>query len=492
MVYEGTSSQQGVQEAPIESARIVLPGGEQASSTFDASDHRSFPGASPEGLRHPLLDLASSLQALAATSRANDSGRQGVSPFATLGGGGDNALFLNPMFSNSNPQSNTRSNELSDTMLRYQALIQLQLGRAAQQTPSVFGSMLATSSDSTSQQNTHDPASSDGGGGAPFQRQPQSLGLSFGTGGPSPYSEPGNRFIGEAINQLLMRQQIAAAGQRLPQEHPNPLLLGRQMGLLSAGLAQQSIPQSNQSPAWFGNSSSIRGNLLYGGRQQSSGLAAGAATGATDSLLISLQQTSAVLAPASGLSAFSEEDQQQVSTLGPDGFPLGLPMIIAHPEDKFSKLSAHQLLLRHQIEVFRASADDISTHTRGRNKPIMIGKIGIRCRHCAHIPVGKRQKGSTYFPATILGLYQAAQNMSTIHLQCGLCPEMPVGLKHQFVYLISTKVASSGAGGPFWARAAKKLGLVDTDDGIRFIRDLPPEKRPSRTIGGSSNEKMQG
>jgi len=159
------------------------------------------------------------------------------------------------------------------------------------------------------------------------------------------------------------------------------------------------------------------------------------------------------------------------ATLAPDGFPVSLPAILARPEDEF-KLSSHQLLLRHQIEAFPAAEEDVSTHTRGRNKPILLGQVGIRCRHCAHLPVTCRQKGSTYFPASLLGLYQAAQNMSTTHMQCGLCREMPNLIKHQFAHLISTKVASSGAGRPYWAESAKKLGLVDTEGGIRFFRDL--------------------
>jgi len=162
------------------------------------------------------------------------------------------------------------------------------------------------------------------------------------------------------------------------------------------------------------------------------------------------------------------------ATLAPDGFPASLPVLLARPEDAL-KLSSHQVLLRHQIEAFKATEEDITTHTRGRNKPILIGQVGIRCRHCAHLPVSCRQKGSTYFPASCLGLYQAAQNMSTTHMQCGLCNEMPDLIKHQFAHLISTKVASSGAGRPFWAESARKLGLVDTEDqGIRFFRDLQP------------------
>jgi hypothetical protein len=478
----GTRSQEGDGTSVEETARTI-PTSEQAS-TFAASDQRLFPGNYSAGLRHPL-DPASSLQTLAAVHRENASCQQVVSPFAALGWG-DNASFFNPTFSN-NYQSATRSNELSDTMLRYQALSQLQFGRPAQHTPSIFGSMLASSS--ASQQSAH-PASSRGGA-SQRHRQPQSIGLSSGSGGglsPYRYNEPDNRFTGEAIQQLLIRQQIA--GQRVPAAHyPNPLLR-RQLVLSAGGLAQQSAPQSNQSSAWFGNSSSLRADLLYGGRQQSSGLAAAGGAGS----LLSSQQTTAASSgflSAANTNILSEEDQRQQfgARLGPDGFPRGLPMLIAHPEDKL-KLPAHQVFLRHQIEVFRASADDISTHTRGRNKPIMMGQIGIRCRHCAHIPVGRRQKGSTYFPSTTLGLYQAAQNMSTTHLQDVLCSEMPARLRQQFVYLISTKVSSSsGAGRPFWVKSAKKLGLVDTDDGIRFVRDLPTlEKRPSQIIDGSSKK----
>ena len=148
--------------------------------------------------------------------------------------------------------------------------------------------------------------------------------------------------------------------------------------------------------------------------------------------------------------------------------PVYLPAILARPADAH-KLSSHQVLLRHQIEVFEATEDDIFTHTRGRNKPVKLGQVGLRCRHCAHLPVCRREKGSTYFPATLLGVYQAAQNMSVTHMQCGVCSQMPQSIKAEFAHLISTKVGSSGAGRPYWVATAKQLGLVDTEDGILFM-----------------------
>ena len=153
-----------------------------------------------------------------------------------------------------------------------------------------------------------------------------------------------------------------------------------------------------------------------------------------------------------------------------------LPVILAQPEDHL-KLSAHQVFLRHQIEAFRAGRDETSTHTRGRNKPICIDQVGIRCRYCAHLPISRRQKGSTYFPSSLQGIYQAAQNMSTTHLQCGLCNHMSNEIKDEFSRLLATKVSSSGAGRPYWAESARNLGLVDTEEGIRFIEDLPSKPK---------------
>ena len=152
--------------------------------------------------------------------------------------------------------------------------------------------------------------------------------------------------------------------------------------------------------------------------------------------------------------------------------PSTLPFCLAHPVDQF-KLTEHQFFLRFQIEAFAATEDDVNTHIRGRNKRIALGQVGIRCRHCAHIPASRRQKGAAYFPANTMGLYQAAQNMSTTHIQCGLCPEMPEYIKEHFKCLIATKSFTSGAGRPYWAKSAKKIGLVNTEDGIRFIHDIP-------------------
>ena len=252
------------------------------------------------------------------------------------------------------------------------------------------------------------------------------------------------RLSAEVFSHLSGQQSVATT-----LGNPNPLL-GQ---LVPSRLAQQGRPIPNAASWFLGSQTTFNSSAM-------------SRLSPTDGSASSRHRTN--LYGIDGLNFASRSS---------DGFPLDLPFLIALPEDK-EQLSAHQVFLRQQIEVFRATEDDVLTHTRGRNKPISLGQIGIRCRHCAHLPVAKRQKGSTYFPSAVIGLYQAAQNMSTTHMQCGLCSAMPNQIKLLFANLISTKVAGSGAGRPYWGRAAKRLGLVDADNGIRFIRDSCPDPKP--------------
>lgn len=162
--------------------------------------------------------------------------------------------------------------------------------------------------------------------------------------------------------------------------------------------------------------------------------------------------------------------------IGPD-VPESLPAVLALPEDE-TKLSAYQLLIRNQIEAFSASADTIATHARGRNRPISLNQVGIRCRHCKHLPPNKRKKGSVYFPFSVVGFYQAAQNMGSSHFHGESCHEMSPELKKEFVDILACK-STVGSGKQYWARTALKLGLVDTEEGVRFIRDLVSESSSS-------------
>ena len=172
---------------------------------------------------------------------------------------------------------------------------------------------------------------------------------------------------------------------------------------------------------------------------------------------------------ASVSSSSSLQQSYTADSIGPQ-VPESLPAVLALPEDD-TKLSSYQILLRNQVEAFSASVDDLATHARGRNKPITLGQVGIRCRHCKYSSLSQRKKGSVYFPFSLLGLYQAAQNMGSAHFHGESCHEMSTELKEKFLESIACK-STVGSGKQYWAKSAGKLGLVDTDHGIRFIRDL--------------------
>ncbi len=169
-------------------------------------------------------------------------------------------------------------------------------------------------------------------------------------------------------------------------------------------------------------------------------------------------------------------NESHVAAVHPASVPLSLPVLLGHLDEQYTGLSEHQRFARQQIELFAASCDDLATHRRGRNKPIMLGQVGIRCKHCTHVPMKDRQKGSIYFPSTIVGVYQAAQNMSGQHISNGSCHYMPASVKSQFATIKdqrqnSSRCTNNGGRREYWMKSASDLGMIDVQGhGIRFIR----------------------
>jgi len=142
-----------------------------------------------------------------------------------------------------------------------------------------------------------------------------------------------------------------------------------------------------------------------------------------------------------------------------------ITMPLSHPEDK-EKLSRLQCFLREQIEIFIATAEDATTYSRGRNKRVEVGQAGIRCKHCSTLPVKDRSKGSTYFPSTLTGIYQAAQNMYHYHF-CTGCPIIAQKYPTHFNEVLSSR-SCYGGGKDYWSMAAERMGLTETVVGLKL------------------------
>jgi hypothetical protein len=50
-------------------------------------------------------------------------------------------------------------------------------------------------------------------------------------------------------------------------------------------------------------------------------------------------------------------------------------------------LSEYQLMVRQQLELFEAGAEDVESNTQGRKKQVVVGQVGLRCKHCAPFPL---------------------------------------------------------------------------------------------------------
>jgi hypothetical protein len=131
-------------------------------------------------------------------------------------------------------------------------------------------------------------------------------------------------------------------------------------------------------------------------------------------------------------------------------------------------LSSYQCLVRKQIEIFEAKDEDIESNAQGRNRPIVPGQVGIRCRHCSRIPPRHRTRGATYYPAKLNGLYQAAQNMASAHLGIH-CQLIPDALRRDLTILRDRK-SSAGGGKQYWADCVRILGVEESDGILRFRR----------------------
>lgn len=132
------------------------------------------------------------------------------------------------------------------------------------------------------------------------------------------------------------------------------------------------------------------------------------------------------------------------------------------------QLSDYQILVRQQLELFEAGTEDVESNTQGRKKPVTLGQVGLRCRHCAGLPLRARGRGAVYYPAKLTGIYQAAQNMAASHL-CQACQQIPPALKQEIRKLRERRDNASG-GKQYWADGCRAQSVVEDETGLRFSR----------------------
>jgi hypothetical protein len=129
-------------------------------------------------------------------------------------------------------------------------------------------------------------------------------------------------------------------------------------------------------------------------------------------------------------------------------------------------MSAYQCVVRKQVELFEADIEDVETNAQGRNKPIMLGQVGVRCRHCNLLHPKQRTKGAVYYPTKLDGIYQAVNNMANIHLEknCQIIDDW----SRQHLITLRNNRSISGGGKTAWAERAAALGVFEDNQGLHF------------------------
>jgi hypothetical protein len=185
-------------------------------------------------------------------------------------------------------------------------------------------------------------------------------------------------------------------------------------------------------------------------------------TGTPNTLLISPSPTPPPPLSAAAASAASSHKTHTEDPLQITGRP-SIPLYLSCNPDH---LSEYQCLIRKHVELFEATAIDTQAKIKGRNKPIVLGQVGIRCVHCHYVAIPDRDRGSMYYPHALVGIYQAAQILSQQHL-LETCGKVPVTVRQDLTRLKTTKSGKT-AGKEYWAATANALGVYEDQYGLRF------------------------
>jgi hypothetical protein len=148
----------------------------------------------------------------------------------------------------------------------------------------------------------------------------------------------------------------------------------------------------------------------------------------------------------------------------------GLSSVVVYQAIDNDVLSEYQCFVRQQMEFFAATDVDVMTRAKGRNKPIIIGQVGIRCRHCATIPPKYRSSAAMFYPRKLGLIYQTGQNLIKLHLH-GSCQNIPESVQVKMNKLNRSKCVV-GSGKSYWQDSASSLGIYETENDCLGFRNI--------------------
>lgn len=176
------------------------------------------------------------------------------------------------------------------------------------------------------------------------------------------------------------------------------------------------------------------------------------------------------------------------------------PILLATESDKEWLTPRHCYIREKCVVLFTATEQDKALRYQGRKKPVNLGQVGIRCPYCmdktessssAGSSNDKCERNSVHYPKCVGFIYSATMNLLQRHFL--LCSAVPASVLLEYEAL-KGDAAKSGTSKKYWVDSALNLGLVDTEDGIRFSprRNVPSRTRSLERGSLSSEEEQQG
>eukprot|EP00797_Seminavis_robusta_P029186 Sro583_g170650.1 n/a (552) ;mRNA; r:24409-26064 len=172
----------------------------------------------------------------------------------------------------------------------------------------------------------------------------------------------------------------------------------------------------------------------------------------------------------------------------------GAPIALGIDEDPNWLSDFHVFVRKNLVELCWASSEDVAL--RNASNRVSSHQVGIRCRCCAHLNPSARAQRSSAFPSSIAQIYQSFTMMLRAHFSS--CTEVPPALKEKFLALKSKTTQGATDSKQYWIYSARKLGMVDSEDGIVMTpatttaaRALPPfGTNPATGRGGEESSPL--
>jgi len=151
------------------------------------------------------------------------------------------------------------------------------------------------------------------------------------------------------------------------------------------------------------------------------------------------------------------------------------------PEDDDVLSPLHCFMRKYCVEAFSASPEDVATPRYGKSHgfKVEVGQVGIRCLYCKDLPVGKRPERAVCYPSSLRNIYHSIETWQRRHSL--VCTHISPWVRKSIVELMESSKTRAGGRRQYWEDSAKRLGMVDTPRGVRFIRppgDMGGEAEP--------------